>query len=107
MKPDQDLLDRRRERAIARLLRHGTWLASAITALGLAMDFVPAHFTAPYLSSLSGEGVMKAGIALFILLPVARVALMLGIFVRERDYSYAAIAALVLAIIALGVLFGR
>ncbi|MDM4501851.1 DUF1634 domain-containing protein [Klebsiella oxytoca] len=40
---------------------------------------------------------------MFILLPVARVALMLTIFLRERDYAYVVIAALVLAIIAAGV----
>ena len=43
---------------------------------------------------------MKAGVALFILLPVARVALMIAIFLRERDYAYTAISTLVLVIIA-------
>lgn len=47
---------------------------------------------------------MKAGVAVFIFLPVARVALMLAIFLRERDYVYTVTAALVLAIIAAGVL---
>jgi uncharacterized membrane protein len=47
---------------------------------------------------------VKAGVAVFILLPVARVALMLTLFLRERDYAYTVIAALVLAIIAAGVI---
>lgn len=46
---------------------------------------------------------MKAGVALFIALPVARVALMLLTFLREKDFVHAMIAGLVLAIIAAGV----
>ena len=51
----------------------------------------------------AGLDVVKVGVGVFILLPVARVVLMLAIFLRERDYIYAVIAALVLAIIAVGV----
>jgi uncharacterized membrane protein len=83
-----------REQLIAGLLWYGTWLASAFIALGLLQ-----HLVMPLLLGLSGFTVVKAGVALFILLPVARVALMLFIFVRERDYAYTAISALVLAII--------
>lgn len=107
MKPEHELMERRAERAISRLLRYGTWLASGIITLGLVMTFAPSSFPASLLSGISGEDMMKAGIALFILLPIARVALMLGIFTRERDYWYAAIAGLVLFIIVLGALFGR
>ncbi len=49
---------------------------------------------------------VKAGVALFILLPVTRVALMLVIFLRERDSAYTAISALVLAIIGAAFLAG-
>jgi uncharacterized membrane protein len=45
-------------------------------------------------------------VALFILLPVARVALMLATFLHERDYAYTAISALVLVIIATGIAIG-
>jgi uncharacterized membrane protein len=41
-----------------------------------------------------------------VLLPVARVALMLAIFLRDRDYAYMVISALVLAIIGAGILIG-
>lgn len=86
------------EQAIANLLRYGTWLASALIAAGLLLALAyPAD----------GHGAMKIGIAVFILLPVIRVALMLALFLRERDYTYAAIAALVLSIIAAGVLTQR
>lgn len=89
----------RREVLVAALLWYGTWFASALIAAGVLLTMV-----APRAFLVSGLGVMKAGVAVFILLPIARVALMLVLFVRERDYVYAAIAALVLAIIAAGVL---
>jgi uncharacterized membrane protein len=87
---------RHRERLIAGLLWYGTWLACAVTGVGI-------------LARLSGHGgvaATKAGIALFILLPIARVALMLAIFIRERDLAYTAISGTVLAIILAGVFVG-
>ncbi len=78
----------RREQVIAALLWYGTWLASAVIAVGMV---------------LGGYGIIKAGVALFICLPIARLVLMLVIFLRERDYAYMAISALVLAIIGAGV----
>ncbi|MGS1109755.1 DUF1634 domain-containing protein [Achromobacter anxifer] len=90
-----------RDRVIAGLLWYGTWLASALIAAGMALDFLPQA-----LAGLRGLELVQAGVALFILLPVARVALMLAIFLRERDYAYTAISALVLLIIAAGVVSG-
>jgi uncharacterized membrane protein len=49
---------------------------------------------------------VKVGVALFIVLPAARVALMLLIFLRERDYAFSLISALVLTIIAAAFLLG-
>lgn len=90
MKPATDNYGRR-EQMIAALLWYGTWLASAVIGLGMILGVY---------------GIVKAGVALFICLPIARVALMLAIFLRERDYAYMAICALVLAIIGAGVLAG-
>ena len=104
MKPKADSFGRR-EQLIAGLLWYGTWLASAIVADGLAIG-LPPHPLLPILGVFSGYALVKSGIALFILLPVARVALMLLIFLRERDYAYIAISALVLAIILAGVVAG-
>jgi len=81
----------RREQTIAALLWYGTWLASAVIGLGMVLGVYD---------------IVKAGVALFICLPIARVGLMLAIFLRERDYAYVAISALVLAIIGVGVLAG-
>ncbi len=50
--------------------------------------------------------IVTIGIALFILLPVMRLILMLGVFLHQRDYRFSAIAALVLAIVAVGLVVG-
>ncbi len=90
-------------RVIAALLRHGTWLASATIGAGLAVLWLrPMTGTIPF--GVSGVALMKIGVALFIFLPVLRVALMLFLFARERDTVYTAISALVLAIMAAGFL---
>jgi uncharacterized membrane protein len=93
----------RREQLIAALLWYGTGLASAVIAAGIALAMLEKIGSAPGFA-LSGYDVVKAGVALFILLPIARVGLMLVIFLRERDYVYTVISALVLAIIGVGVL---
>ena len=87
----------RLEGLLARTLTFGTWLASATILLGLAV---------PLLGAGAGGALVIAGIALFLLLPVLRVAVMLVVFVGERDYRFAAIAALVLAIIGFGAVLG-
>jgi uncharacterized membrane protein len=92
----------RREQMIAGLLWCGTWLASAVILLGMAINLAGW----PLLFDLSGSAVIKTGVVLFILLPVARVALMLLIFLRERDYAFTMISALVLTIIGAGFLLG-
>jgi len=94
-----------REQLIAGLLWYGTWLASSHIALGLVLGLLQ-HFVMPLLLGFSGFAVVKAGVALFILLPVTRVALMLFIFVCAQDYAYMAISALVLVIIGVSLLAG-
>ena len=86
------------ERLLASVLYYGTWLASAVIAVGLAMALLRGH---PF-----AMRIVTAGILLLILLPVLRVTLMLIVFVRERDYRFGAIAALVLTFIALGFALG-
>lgn len=92
----------RRDRIIAALLWYGTWFACALIAGGMVLGMgQPAAGSVAHV--FSGHQVVKAGVAFLILLPVARVVLMLMMFLRERDYAYAVIAAIVLAIIAAGV----
>lgn len=100
MKPVED--SGRRDGAVATLLWYGSWLASALIAVGVAiMEVEPLQ--AVFSLSLSGYDIVKAGIAIFILLPITRVVLVMYLFLRERDYVYAVIAALVLTIILTGI----
>jgi uncharacterized membrane protein len=54
----------------------------------------------------TGAQVVTAGVGLFIVLPILRVILMLTIFVKQRDYKFAAAAAVVLVIIFAGFAIG-
>ena len=80
------------EGVLAHLLDKGTWLASAVIAVGLILPL----FGAP------GVSWVRVGIALFIALPVLRLVVMWVVFWRERDYRFSAIALFVLLIIGLG-----
>ena len=86
------------ERLLAVLLRYGVWLASLAIGIGLAVALAG--------SAPAGMRIVAIGIGLFILLPSLRVLLMLAVFVRARDYRFGLIAALVLAIIVLGLAVG-
>jgi hypothetical protein len=83
---------RRLERRIATLLGGGTWLASAVITAGLLMP--------------SGAPIVSAGIALFIALPILRVAVTSFELLRGGDYKVGPIALLVLVVIALGIAIG-
>jgi hypothetical protein len=89
-------------RLLARLLERGTWTASAVIAVGCGLWLARPGLRGP----LSGSSVVAGGVALFILLPVARVALLLVVYVRARDRRLAGVAALVLAILAAGLAVG-
>ena len=84
------------ELLLAGLLRYGTWLASGVTGLGVAMSLV----------GVEGTRVVAAGVALFIALPVLRVLVMLGAFVLNRDYRLVIVATAVLVTILAGLVIG-
>ena len=84
------------EHRLAATLSCGTWLASAVIALGLLL---------PPLTQ-QGARIVTVGLALLILLPVLRVMLMLVAFLRARDFPLTAVAVLVLAIIGLSLAVG-
>ena len=54
----------------------------------------------------SGRGLIQFGLLLLVLTPVARVALSVAVFARQRDYTYVAITLVVLAILAYNLLGG-
>ena len=87
----------RLEPVLGALLQYGTLAASCVIALGLALALGV---------GATGLRVATAGIVLFILLPVVRVAAMLILFLRAREYKFGAIAALVMAIILLSFFLG-
>jgi hypothetical protein len=95
------------ERWLAGLLHYGTWLAASTVAAGLAMALLgPWAHNWPSIAAVIGPRVMTAGIALFILLPLMRLILMLGVFLHQRDYRFSAITALVLMIVVIGSMIG-
>jgi hypothetical protein len=94
------------ERLLARVLQHGTWLASAAIGLGLAIALIDSHSGLHTQGFLSSTRIISLGILLFILLPVFRVFLMLLVFLSERDYRFSVIAGLVLIILILGFFIG-
>lgn len=88
------------EQLLARLLNAGTWIASGVIAIGLVLSFDHGSLLP------TGTQIVRAGIALFILLPILRVGVMAIVFLRERDYRFATIAAAVLIIILIGFAIG-
>ena len=98
--PQADIV--RGDRFIEPLLRRGTWLACALIALGAILHAAPPAGRIPFLGGVSVFAAW-AGVAILILLPVARVGVMLVVFALERDRVHAAIAASVLLIIATSV----
>jgi hypothetical protein len=90
------------EELLADLLRYGSWCASAAIGLGFALALIASHSPSRNPAIVPYQ-IATLGIALFILLPMLRVLLMLLVFVRERDFRFALISGLVLAIILAGI----
>jgi uncharacterized membrane protein len=79
-------------------------LASAAIGLGFALALIDSRVGTRNLAILPNLRIASMGIVLFILLPSLRVLLMLLVFIRERDFRFAAAAGLVLVIISLSVI---
>ena len=92
------------EELLAALLRYGSWAASATIALGYILGLI---MNDPITGNRAAHTrIVSVGIGLFILLPILRVLLMLVFFVRERDFHFAFISGVVLAVILLGITLG-
>jgi hypothetical protein len=65
------------ESVLAGMLKSGTWLASAIIAVGLTLSLFD-HSAGAYVAVPPSTQIVTAGIALFIVLPVLRVIVMLN-----------------------------
>jgi len=109
------------ERVVSAVLRGGVIAAAALTAAGGAL-YLARHGGEPVnyrtftgepetLRSLGGiiqgaaalrpEWIIAAGLLVLIATPIARVAVLLVMFVRKRDRLYSAVSALVLAVLLL------
>lgn len=106
------------EARIARLLMAGTYTAMAFMALGvllMAMTGRSPRDVAPTfdpgrliddLASVQPAGFLWAGVLLVLATPLARVVAALAGFVRAGERELALVAALILAVIAAGVVVG-
>jgi uncharacterized membrane protein len=94
------------DHALAAFLSHGTWLSCAVIAVGMALSLLQGTGSIS-LAALPGMRIVNAGVALLILLPAARVLLMLAAFIRQGERRYSLIAALVLLVIVAGFVVGK
>ncbi len=112
-------------RLLALLLRGGVLLAAAILGVGMlglawvhdhALD--PAHFAqfvrpsgagvlAEALAASWPERILHLGLLTLLLLPPARLILAAAIFVRSRDWLFAAVSVVVLGVVLLSAVLAR
>jgi len=95
----------RHDGMIAGLLWYGTLIASAVIGAGIFLGVLDPLDPSLELAHI-GYHLVMVGVVIFVLLPVARVALMFVMFLHARDHAYTAISALVLVIIGLGLVSG-
>lgn len=88
------------ELQVARLLRIGSAAAAILMAVGIGMLLLGG-------SERIGTTVVTTGLIALVLTPVLRVFTAFIVFLRERDYMFAGISAIVLTALALGVILGR
>jgi uncharacterized membrane protein len=125
---------RKSEILIAYVLRFGVIISGIVIAAGMILSWVKTdqvreatpmaqllegQLTPPLnapltfsdfvskLSAFDPTAVTALGLILLILLPVCRVALTVGFFAVERDYTYLAITLFVLAVLLSGIIFGK
>ena len=115
------------EQLVGRLLQVGVLIAAVVVLIGGAMliarqgnavaDYHAFTGEPPMLRGLMGifrgaaagdaGAIVQLGLVLLIATPVARVALTLVAFVKQRDRLYVGVTAIVLALLLYGLLFGR
>ena len=91
-------------------LRIGVAFAAVCSLVGACIYFTgtraaPAYttFTPVHLApALTGIGCLSLGVAVLIATPIVRVAILIFVFARERDWLYTAVSALVLGVLILG-----
>lgn len=94
---DQEL--DRLEHVVGRVLRAGSIASTAILAVGLALALL-------FPPSSHAQTVIRVGLFVLLLTPVARVVASVFEYTRDRDWLFAALTAIVLAIIVGSLLVG-
>jgi uncharacterized membrane protein len=97
-----EAMERRLEIWLARLLRYGSYLGCGAIGQGMLLTWLNIRG----LEAHWGSRIVGAGVGLLIALPIVRLTVMLVTFVTERDYRFAAAAAIVLVIIAVSFTVG-
>ena len=95
---------------VSATLRVGVALAALFSLAGALWYFsqtrtVPAYgsFHAVRVApALTGIGLLSLGVAILIATPIVRVAILIIVFLRERDWLYTAVSAFVLGVLILG-----
>jgi len=118
--------DDRTEHVVGTLLRVGVFIAAAVTLAGGALYLVQEGSQRPNYHAFHGQlspwrsltavahgvaagnaqAIVQAGVVLLIATPIARVALTMVAFAVRKDRLYALISAIVLALLAYGLLGG-
>ncbi|WP_229752591.1 DUF1634 domain-containing protein [Paenibacillus physcomitrellae] len=102
------------------MLRIGIYLAAAVIIVGLLWLLITGEggypedtYPTSFMGIVNGVGdwkpvaVIEAGLLLLILTPVLRVVVSLFVFLREKDYRFVAITALVLLILIISFALGK
>lgn len=105
---------------ISRSLQIGVLLSAAIILVGFAMFLITGNSgysgntfpTNPLLifegaAQLKSFGIIMAGLIILILTPVMRVAVSIFVFLKEKDYKYVVISAVVFTILIISFLLGK
>ena len=94
MSSEPNLLEDR----LGSLLGRGTWLGCAAIAVGLVAQLLAWR--------VAGNALISAGIGIIIALPIIRVGAMLDYFARRKETRFAVLCAVVLVVVAVGMLLG-
>jgi uncharacterized membrane protein len=125
--PSPRVSDHAVEQVVGRLLQLGVLVAALVVFVGAVLLLVQHggtlvaysvfHGEPDGLRSIAGivrgvtsmqsESIVQLGLLLLIATPIARVALTLVAFLIQRDRTYVAVTALVLALLLYGLLFGN
>ena len=126
-KAKKEMITGRTEIAVSNMLRFGVMSSALLTLLG-GWLYLLQHATDPVNFSkfcgaseqfrsvgavlkealrLDSKGIIQAGVLLLLATPIARVALSIFIFLKERDYVYVAVTLIVLFVLLYSLLGGK